>query len=61
MFTPMLCDNHQCGLRSGFSAERAQYIAIKGPTRRGKLCRDIGHAARASLMPALRTFARKEI
>jgi hypothetical protein len=53
MFTPMLCDN--CGLRSGFSAERAQYIAIKGPARHGKVCpqhracgaRFIGHSVAA--------------
>jgi uncharacterized protein len=30
MFTPMLCDNHQGGPRSGFSAERAERIPNQG-------------------------------
>jgi hypothetical protein len=30
MFTPMLCGDHQAGLRSAFSAERAERIPNQG-------------------------------
>jgi hypothetical protein len=30
MFTPMLCDNYQAGLRFEFSAERAERIPNRG-------------------------------
>ena len=47
MFTPMLCDNHQAGLRSGFSAERAERIPNQGSDAgMAKCAHGIGRAAR---------------
>jgi hypothetical protein len=56
MFTPMLCDNHQAGLQSGFSAERAERIPNQGSDAAWQSA-PTASGVRASLMAALQNIA----